>query len=277
MAGTVFGALLFAALLNATWNGIVKGGDDKLLTTIMVTASAALLAALALPFLPQPARASWPFIAASTLCQVAYLALLAQAYAVADMSKVYPLMRGGAPLLVALAGALRLGEGLSLVAWLGVATMCSGIFAMALGGGRGGGRGTRLALLNSAVIASYTLVDGFGVRRSGAPLAYTLWGLLLTGLPLAGWAMVARRAAFCRAIARHGHLGLLGGIATTTSYGTALWAMTVAPIAVVAALRETSILFGVAISGLVLRERVGPTRLAAAVLIALGAAALRLA
>ena len=277
MTGTVFGPLLFAALLNATWNGIVKGAEDKVLTTVMVTASAAALAALALPFLPQPARASWPFIAASALCQVAYLALLARVYAVADMSRAYPLMRGAAPLLVALAGALRLGGNLSSLAWLGVAMMCSGIFAMALDGRRGGGRGTRLALLNSAVIAGYTLVDGLGVRRSGAPLAYTLWGLLLTGVPLAGWAMVARRAAFCRSVARHGHLGLLGGIATTASYGTALWAMTVAPIAVVAALRETSILFGVALSGLVLRERVTPARLAAAVLIALGAATLRLA
>lgn len=277
MNSAVFGPLLFAALLNATWNGIVKAADDKVLATVMVTASAALLAALALPFLPQPARASWPFIAASAVCQMVYLALLARVYAVADMSRAYPLMRGAAPLLVALAGALRLGEGLSAVAWLGVATMCSGIFVMALQGRRGGGRGTRLALLNAAVIAGYTLVDGLGVRRSGAPLAYTLWGLLLTGLPLAGWALVARRAAFSRSIARHGHLGLIGGIATATSYGTALWAMTVAPIAAVAALRETSILFGVAISGLVLRERVGPARIAAAVLIALGAATLRLA
>ncbi len=277
MTSAVFGMLLFAALLHATWNGIVKGADDKFLTTIMVTASAALLAAVALPFLPQPARASWPFIVASAVCQVTYLVLLARVYAVGDMSLAYPLMRGTAPLLVALAGAFRIGESLSGAAWFGVGLMCSGIFAMAAGGWRGGGRGTRLALLNAVVIAGYTLVDGFGVRRSGAPIAYTLWGFLLTGVPLAGWAIVVRRAAFARSIMRHGHVGLIGCLATVTSYGIALWAMTVAPIAVVAALRETSILFGVAISGLVLRERITPARLAAAALIASGVATLRLA
>lgn len=277
MTGTVFGILLVAALLHATWNGIVKGADDKVLTTILVTTSAALIGAVTLPFLRQPDRLSWPFILASAVCQVGYLTLLARVYAAADMSVAYPLMRGTAPLLVALAGALRIGESLSATACLGVGVMCCGVLAMAAGSRGGGGRGIGLALLNAVVIAGYTLVDGFGARRSGAPIAYTLWGFLLTGLPLAGWAVAARRGAFVHTIRRHGHLGLFGGVGTVLSYGAALWAMTVAPIAVVAALRETSILFGIAISGLALGERISPARVAAAVLIALGAGTLRLA
>jgi drug/metabolite transporter (DMT)-like permease len=134
-----------------------------------------------------------------------------------------------------------------------------------------------LAFLNAGVIAGYTLIDGIGVRRSGAPAAYTLWIFLLGGLPLAAWAIAARRDSIVPYARRNWHFGLIGGAGTLASYGLALWAMTLAPIAVVAALRETSILFGTIISGLVLKEQVGFTRAAAACIIALGAAVLRLA
>ena len=277
MTGTIFGVLLVAALLHASWNAIVKGADDKVLTTVMVTTAAALIAAVALPFLRPPLAASWRFAASSAVAQVAYLALLARIYEVADMSQTYPVMRGTAPLLVALATALVVGERLPVAAWVGVGVMSSGIFIMAVGSRSGHRRGLRLALLNAAIIASYTVVDGFGARRSGSPVAYTLWTFLLTGVPLAGWVMVTRRAAFVRCVRRHGHLGLLGGAGTVTSYAVALWAMTVAPIAVVAALRETSILFGIAISSLALHERITPARAVAACVIAVGAATLRLA
>lgn len=277
MPVAVFGLILFAAALHATWNAIVKGGGDTLLTTVLVTTAAALIAAVALPLLPGPAPASWPFIAVSALFQIVYFILVAAAYRVADMSQTYPLMRGTAPLLVALASAAWIGEPLSASAWAGVAVLCAGIFGMAADGRRGGNRaGLLLALLNALVIAGYTVIDGLGVRRSDAPAAYTLWIFLLTGLPLAAWAMLARRRAFADYAARNWHLGLAGGIGTLASYGLALWAMTMAPVAVVAALRETSILFGVAISGLVLKERVSAARIAAVCVIAAGAAILRM-
>lgn len=274
----VFGMILFAAALHAMWNAVVKGGSDTLLTTVLVTGSAALIALAALPLLPAPTVESWPFIAISAVFQIVYFALVAITYRIADMSQTYPLMRGTAPLLVALASVAWLGEPLAPPAWIGIGVICAGILIMAADGRRGGDRtGMMLALLNAVVIAGYTVIDGIGVRQSGAPAAYTLWIFLLTGLPLLAWAMLARRRAFAAYAARNWHLGAIGGIGTLASYGLALWAMTKAPIAVVAALRETSILFGAAISALVLKERVSPTRIAAVCVIAGGAAILRMA
>jgi drug/metabolite transporter (DMT)-like permease len=273
----VFAIVMFAALLHASWNAIVKSGGDKFLTTIMVTASASGLSAALLPFLTRPAPASWPYAAASALFQIVYFLLVARTYQVADMSQTYPLMRGTAPLIVALVSVLQMGVVLSPIAWTGVLAICLGILSIALGNRLKERRGVYLALVNALVIAGYTLIDGVGVRRSGAPAAYTLWVFLLTGLPLTLWAISARRIEFSAYFRGHWRLGLAGGVGTTASYGLALWAMTVAPVAIVAAMRETSILFGTLIAALVLRESVGPRRLISACIIACGAAILRLA
>jgi drug/metabolite transporter (DMT)-like permease len=273
----VFGVVLFAALLHASWNAIVKGAGDKLLTTVLVTTFAALLAAVSLPALRQPHAGSWHFILASSLFQVTYFVLLARTYHVADMSQSYPLMRGTAPLLVGMVSVLALGADLTVTMWIGVGVICSGILGMAAGDRRRNRRGTALALLNAVVIAGYTIIDGLGVRRSAAPAAYTLWIFLVSGVPLAAWAIRTRgRATLTEYMCRNWHFGLIGGVGSVASYGLALWAMTIAPIAVVAALRETSILFGVVISGLLLKEHIGFARFAAACTIALGAAVLRL-
>jgi drug/metabolite transporter (DMT)-like permease len=273
----VFTVILLAALLHATWNAIVKGGDDKFLTTIMVTTAAAALAAAILPFLRVPAMASWPFAIASALFQITYFLLVARTYQIADMSQAYPLMRGTAPLIVALVSVFRLGDTLSPIAWSGVIGICLGIFNIALGSKLKDRKGLFFALLNALVIAAYTLIDGIGVRRSGAPAAYTLWVFLVTGLPLTLWAMTAKRSSFLPYLRRYWRLGIAGGIGTTASYGLALWAMTLVPVAIVAALRETSILFGIIIAALVLKEPVGPRRVISACIIAGGAAILRLA
>jgi drug/metabolite transporter (DMT)-like permease len=275
---TVFGIVLLAAALHATWNAIVKGAGDKLLATIMVAAAASTLSALALPFLTQPSTASWPYIAVSSLLQIVYFVLVARTYHSADMSQTYPLMRGTAPLLVAAIGLLWMGEHLAATAWLGVGVICLGILSMALAGRQSAqGRGTALALLTAIMIAGYTLIDGAGVRLSGTPAAYALWEFLVTGIPLLAWVLVARRRAFVANVRKYGVLGLAGGFGTLASYGLALWAMTVAPVAVVAALRETSILFGTLIAITVLKEQVGRGRIVAACGIALGAMLLRAA
>ena len=274
----VFAIVLFAAALHASWNAIVKGGGDKLLTTVLVTTSAALIGAIVLPVLRQPDAVSWPFILASSVFQIVYFVLLARTYQVADMSQTYPLMRGTAPLLVAIVSALALGAHLTAAVWIGVGVICLGILAMAAGARRGNRTGVAYALANAVVIAGYTVIDGLGVRRSGAPAAYTLWIFLISGIPLAAWALRTRgRATLAEYVRGNWYFGLIGGAGTLASYGLALWAMTVAPIAVVAALRETSIVFGVVISGLILKEPVGLARFAAACTIALGAAVLRLA
>jgi drug/metabolite transporter (DMT)-like permease len=273
-----FAIVLFAAALHASWNAIVKGGGDKLLTTLLVTTAAALIAVITLPLLRQPNAASWPFILGSSLFQIAYFVLLARTYQVADMSQTYPLMRGAAPLLVATVSVLALGAHLTATMWAGVGIICLGILGMASGDRRGNRKGVAFALLNAVVIAAYTVIDGLGVRRSGAPAAYTLWIFLVSGVPFAAWTLRIRGGTAVADYVRHNWLfGLIGGVGTLASYGLALWAMTVAPIAVVAALRETSILFGVIISGLLLKEHVGLPRFAAACTIALGAGVLRLA
>ncbi len=276
---SVFLAVLIGAALHASWNAIVKGGADKLLTTILIAAASGLVAALVLPFLPAPARASWPYLAASTVAQTVYFILVAGAYRAQDMSLAYPLMRGSAPVLVALIGVLWLGEHLSPAGWTGVALVSGGVLAMGGAARRGGGgrAGTLMALANAFVIASYTLIDGAGVRLSGAPVSYAMWLFLLNALPLAAWGALTRRHALLAYARRDWMRGLVGGLGNLGSYGLALWAMTAAPVAVVAALRETSILFGLAIAALFLHEPVGRARVLSALLIALGAISLRLA
>lgn len=276
MGIATFCIVLAAAALHALWNAIVKRGDDAFLTTVIVTASAAGIAAATLPFVSTPLAASWPYIAASSLFQIIYFAVLARTYRIADLSVAYPLMRGTAPLIVASANFLFIGERLSAFAWLGISVICTGILSIAGTAHSSNKTGVVLAIGNAFVIAVYTLIDGLGVRRSGAPLAYTMWIFLLTGITLSGWTLMTQRQGLSRYARRNWALGLVGGAGTISSYGLALWAMTTAPVAVVAALRETSILFGLAIARLILREKVGFAKTVAVCIIAAGAAVLPL-
>lgn len=277
MSLPVFAAVLIGALLHASWNAIVKAGGDKLNSTVLVASGSALIALPFLVLLPAPARESWPYLAASTVVQVLYFTLVANAYRLADMSLAYPLMRGSAPALVAIAGTVLLGEHLSPLGWAGVALVSGGVLAMAgAGRARASKLGIGIALLNACVIATYTLIDGLGARASGAPVSYAMWLFFANALPLLVWALATRARALAAYARAHAGLGFIGGFGNLGSYGLALWAMTRAPVAMVAALRETSILFGLAIAGLLLGERIGRARIAAAVLILAGAAALRL-
>lgn len=269
----VFAAVLAAALVHAGWNLLIKGAADKLAMTMSVAICAGLIAAAILPFLPLPAPASWPYLAASVLLQSIYYLLIARAYRVADMSLAYPLMRGTAPLVVALSGVAVFGEALGGGEWLAVGLISAGIAALALGAARSAGVAT--ALLNALVIASYTLVDASGARLSGAPAAYVLLLAVPTGVVTVATALAGgARPRFDR---RTLGLGLVGGAATTLSYGVALWAMTRAPVAPVAALRETSIVFGLFGGRLLFGERVGGRRLVAVLTVVIGVIALRLA
>lgn len=280
MPASVLAAILCAALLHAAWNAALKSQPDTFMAALAVTSGAALLAAVALPFLPAPDVASWPFIAVSSVLQIAYYLLLAAAYRHADIGHAYPLMRGVAPVLVAVASGLVAGESLHGAQWIAIALICAGGAALTLGArghASGGLRPTALVLLTATVIAAYTLVDGLGVRRSGAPAAYTAWIFLFTGIGIAALSWRRSAGKLPAYLARHPGLALMGGAATTGSYGIALWAMTQASVAVVAALRETSIVFATAIAVFVLRERATRARICGAGLVALGAAAVRLA
>lgn len=277
MSFGVFAAVLAAALVHAGWNVLVKGAADKLAMTIAVAIGAGFVAAVGLSFLRLPAPESWPFLGVSVLLQSIYYLLIARAYRIADMSLAYPLMRGVAPVVVALFGATAFGEMLVGGQWLAIGLISAGVMALALGAFHQqpmAAAGVATALCNAMVIAAYTLVDASGVRLSGSPVAYALVLAVLTGvvtvvLALAGG---ARPSLDVRTLG----LGLVGGAATTLSYGVALWAMTRAPVAPVAALRETSIVFALVLSRLVFGEQVGGRRFAAACLVMAGVAALRL-
>lgn len=279
MSGSVFTLILLAALLSATWNAIVKGSADKFLQAVLIANGAGVIALLLLPFLPQPARVSWIYIGASALLQVLYYHFLAAAFRAGDFSHAYPMMRGTAPLLVSLLSGPVIGEALSLGRWLGVALISTGVIGLAWEArSRVGAHSAVLkyGLANAVVIAAYTTVDGIGVRASGAAAAYTLWIFVVTALVLLIGALLTRPEELFDYARGRLRFTLIGAVATLSSYEIALWSMTQVPIAVVAALRETSMVFGIAIAVLVLKEHAGVRRYAATALIVSGAVAIRL-
>ncbi len=278
MSGTVVLVVLLAAFCHALWNTIAKAGPRKFFNSVMIAGGSAVISLAALPFLTQPEAASWPYLAASVSLQIVYYSLVAAAYGAGDMSQAYPLMRGTAPLIVAIASGPLIGEALEPARWAGVGLICLGVLAIALNARRRAApntAGTVYALVNAGVIAGYTLVDGVGVRLSGAPAAYTMWNCVATAALFLGYVGLSQRAEFLAYVRPRWHLALVGGAGTLASYGLSLWAMTQAPVAVVAALRETSILFGAALSFLILKERIGWPRLAASGVILAGAATIR--
>ena len=269
-------AVLFAALLHAGWNIVVRAGVDRRRETALVVAGAAVLACAALPFLALPPLATWRYLLTSAGLNAVYFVLIAEAYARGGVTLAYPLMRGVAPMLAALAAWGLIGEALPLAAWIGIATIGLGVGALARPRGVPGEQAVvRLALANAVVIAAYTLNDAVGARLSGAPLAYTLWLFPLTAVPTLLW--LHRHAAPRRPTWREALRGLGGAGCAIGSYAIALWAMTRAPVAPVAALRETAILFGVLLARLVLGERPSRWGWGGALAIAAGAAILRLA
>ncbi|SCX28144.1 phosphonate utilization associated putative membrane protein [Agrobacterium sp. DSM 25558] len=269
--------VLLGAVLHASWNALVKSGTDKALDATLVAAGAAACCIPFLPFLPLPGTVALPFLIVSAILQFAYFRLVAAAYTVGDIGLVYPIMRGVAPLIVAASSNLFLGEALSPAAIGGIAVISAGILTLAFEARHGGRHAILLALANAVVIAGYTFVDGVGARLSTSAISYTLWMSLLPPLLLFSWALYQRGwAPVSTHVRRHWWRGLAGGAGSILSYGLALWAMTKAPVAVVAALRETSILFAIIISVLILKEKASIWRYIAGAIIALGVLIMRL-
>ena len=267
-------AVLGAALLHASWNALLKRSPDKQLDTVAFSMGSALLAFAVAAWLPAPARESWPWLAVSAALHVVYFSFLAGAYHWGDLSYVYPIMRGGGPVLVALASAAVFGEVLAPLPALGVALVCAGIIAFA--SGKANPRSTGFALGNAVVIAAYTLVDAKGARASGNPIAYAMWFFVANGITLYLWAGARRGAALPRYLAANRLRILTGAALTTGSYGVALWAMTRAPVALVAVLRETAVIFGALIAHFLLEEKLTRRRLLATGAVMLGLVALKI-
>jgi drug/metabolite transporter (DMT)-like permease len=224
-----------------------------------------------------PLAAAWPFALASVVIHFAYYLTLAQAYRTGDLSFAYPLMRGTAPLLVTLLGIVFLRELPGAQVMAGIALISAGIFAIAFAQHRQHPRAAVYwALANAAIIAVYTLVDGAGARASGNALAYVLWLTFVEGVVFLAWIRAHRGPGATTYVHRQWRRGLLGGFCSVAAYGIVLWAMTRAPVAAVAALRETSVLFAALIGTVLLKEGFGLARLAGAASVVAGVAALKL-
>jgi drug/metabolite transporter (DMT)-like permease len=275
-------AVLAAGLLHAGWNALLKSstGGDVLLDTAAVVAGSSLCALALLAFVPRPDPAAWKFIAASATIHFGYYLTLVQAYRTGDLSFAYPLMRGTAPLIVAVLGTIFLRELPTVQMTAGILLISVGIVSIAFVQGGGSRRhppaAAYWAFANAAIIATYTLIDGAGARASGNALSYVCWLIFLEGIPFVAW-VLSRRGAPGRAYLKRGwRVGLGGGACSLAAYGIVLWAMTRAPIAAVAALRETSVLFAALIGSLWLKEGFGWRRAAGAVSVVAGIAALKL-
>jgi len=280
MANFVFIAVLFGALCHASWNALIKVGLDPLSTTALIAVGGAVVGIICLPFAGVPAAAAWPWMIASAFIHLLYFAALIESYRTGDLGQVYPIARGSAPLMTAAASAVFVGESLSAGIWIGIATLAFGVLMLSLRGGRDlaafDRRGVGFALLTALTICAYSIVDGIGARASLNPQAYVLWLLVGDAIALAPYALWRDRAAVVKALRVFWLRGLAGGVLQALSYGIALWAMTLAPIAIVASLRETSVLFGTVIAVVALKEPLRPIRIGAAVLIVCGLVLIRL-
>lgn len=273
MTPLVTGLVLASALLHAGWNALIKGGKDPLVGTAALSACWALVGVLLLPWAPRPDPASWPYLGGSVGVHLVYSATLAAAYRHGDLSLVYPVARGLPPLLIGVAAALFGREAIGATSLAGIALISLGVLSLAQTG-PSGWRSPALAraAATAVLIASYTALDGVGARRSGHPIGYVVWLSTTQGWLFLVSVLAVRRRALLRALPGELRFGFPAGLLAAAGYAIVLWCMTMAPIASVAALRETAVVFGVGFGVLALGEPLGRRRIAAATLVAAGAA-----
>lgn len=276
----VFLAVLSAAAMHAIWNALVKVHLDRFLSITLMTLGMGAAALVALPFVEVPKAEVWPFILASVLFHMGYRTFLIGAYKAGDFAQTYPLARGTAPLLSALGGIVLVGEVPAPLAIVGIVLLSLGTLVMSFRGGahleKLNLRAVGFALGTSIFIASYTLSDGSGARLAATATSYAAWLFVCD----ATWALVLcvafRGPRSLPVLARDWKTGLFTGVLSGAAYWIVMWAMTKAPIASVASLRETSILFAMLISVLALGEKMTAWRATAALGIVAGVVALRL-
>jgi len=284
VAPLVVALLLAAALMHATWNALLKADkSDRLATFGVIMATGTVMGLVAVPFLPMIEPAAWKFLATSVAVHVAYYTFLLKAYSYGDLSHTYPIARGLGPLLVALVSGRLIGEHLRAQDMVGVVLLSAGLVALALPPKRAiptpGGRhglATLFAVLTGVTIASYIIADGMGVRAAGPSfehrLSYIAWLCVLEGPWLLVLAIVLRPRTVWSHLRRYWWRGAIGGVIANTGYGIAIYALVLGPMAHVAALRETSVLFGALMGTLLLGEPFGVRRVVAAAIIVSGLA-----
>jgi drug/metabolite transporter (DMT)-like permease len=271
MAPLAVGVVLAAALLHASWNALLRGRGDRLWSMTVMCMMSAATGAVSTIFLPAPARASWPFIGVSALLQIAYCLALVRAYREGRLAEVYPIARGASPMLVTLAALGLAHEKLGAGAITGVILVSAGIIGIALGRARLERASVLAALTAGVLIAAYTLADGLGARRSGEPISYAAWLFVAQGAPMPVVFLALRRRWPKLALDGDTAKSLAGGVFSLLAYGAVIWALSLAPMGQVSALRETGILFAMIIGVLFLKERPSRAQLAAGAAIAAGA------
>ncbi len=280
MDSTVFAVVMAAAVLHAGWNALLKIGLDRFLTASLIQIGAGLAALAALPWVSLPVAGAWPYITLSALLHIGYNLFLSRAYQHGDLGQVYPLSRGSSPLIVAVL-ALLAGDTLNLEQWPGLLVLVAGIWLMAWRGGH-----TRAplnhrllgnALATAACIAGYTLTDALGARTNQDALGYAMWLFAVNGVVATAIITLRRGPRIFLQLGPHWRGGLAGGAMSMLAYSLVIWAMTQAPIALVSALRESSVLFALLIGWVFLKEPMPPQRLLACGVICVGVALMKLA
>jgi drug/metabolite transporter (DMT)-like permease len=274
--------VLLAALVHACWNALVKAGRDPLLTIVTVSATSSVISLALIPWQPLPAPAAWPYLALGVLAHNGFKVFLILSYRGGDLSRVYPLARGSAPLVVAAFSGLLAGEVLSRGEWFGVGLISLGLASLTFEPRAGPGwrrqdvLGVAYAFTTGLFIGAYTLIDGLGVRAAGTSLGYSAWLFFLDGLPMVTRGLALRRRQLA-VFLRTGFLtALVAGCLSLFGYFVVLWALSLGTMAPIAALRETGVIFAALIGRLVLKEAFGWRRVLAAALVVAGIAALHL-
>ena len=278
----IVGLLLAAALMHASWNALLKADrTDRMVTFGVIMATGTAMGLCAVPFLPWIEPGAWRFLAISVIVHVAYYTFLLKAYSYGDLSHTYPIARGLGPLLVALVSGRVIGEHLRPQDMVGVLLLTAGLITLAMplkpvaGPARGRhGLATLFAVLTGVTIAAYIIADGMGVRSAGPDfehrLAYIAWLCVLEGPWLLIVALASRAGTVLQHLRRNWWRGVVGGVIANTGYGIAIYALVLGPMAHVAALRETSVLFGALMGTLLLGEPFGLRRVASAFVIVSG-------
>ncbi len=270
-------AVLAAAVTHATWNAIAHGIKDQTLAFALIGVGGTVVSVPLVIIAAMPRSASWPYLLASVAIHVFYNLLLMQCYRLGEFSQVYPLARGVSPLVVTILAAVFVHEHLAPLQIVGVAVVSAGL-AFLVFGGRRPGRGAFLAAVGTGLtIAAYTTVDGVGVRLSASPVGYIGWLIMLQSLCVPLFALVRRREVLLKQPPRILLSGLAAGGLSVLAYGLVLWAQTKGALAPIAALRETSVIFGAIIGTVVFREPFGRSRVAATVLVVAGIVLLNVA
>ena len=270
MAASVTLAVLLAAVTHAAWNAIAHGIKDQLLAFGLIGAGGAVVAIPLVVVSPLPLRASWPYLLGSVAIHVFYNLLLMRSYQYGEFGQVYPLARGTSPLVVTILAALFVHERPSAAQLGGVLVISAGLATLVLSGRRPGRAAFLAAVGTGLTIAAYTTVDGVGVRASGSSVAYIGWLMLLESLCVPAFALVRRRDILTQQPRRILAAGLLAGGLSVLAYGLVLWAQTRGALAPIAALRETSVIFGAIIGTVAFREPFGRTRIAATIVVSAG-------